>query len=803
VTIWLYPVQYDTPFPATNTVTIASSLSTPHPQKCKLGLDNLSKQFGMPSPLQVPASPASDVLEKIQSVTSAQLTEEARAAAATTGEPQKDKGGAEMFKQYAQDAKAHGRSAGVDDDNDSVEKDENPDATADLGGHNPQHQGVDKLRMAGKIVGRMVVEAQAQMNTGEEVANEAEWDDFHPDEADPADVFRSIDLDCNGYVTVAELRQGVRQELLYSALGLDNASKNLNQTVKFFEMNDRDDSHQVDLNEFTELCQMLIKKAAGSESEGTANLESSDVKQDQPEEAAKWAQPSEGQQGKAEEMEATLPASPASDVLEKIQSATSAKLTEEAQAAAATTEEPQKDEGGAEMFKQYAQDAKAHGRSAGVDHLEGIKDTEETPASPEPPQDSQPSAASVPETLESIQRSTSARLTEEVPEIETGEERQQQDEGGAAEMFKKYAQNAEAHGRAAGGSQEEEDDNDEENTEKIEADGEETKENTTNRTALSEEEAAEKEEEERIAQEEFERSAWLTKHPLVFEVDENESDVIFKEIERTSMAMWEKTAFAFIAELRDEVDDEVAEEKMMLTEDQYVNKMLVGKARVAYFALKERDLMASELCMRKALLVMRNCRAQAAEHEEHFKKMDDASTQLELAAHKRVLSMIQKQYQKKGMSDLYPKGEGQRHPDNVTAKLANSSPLRKLPQKKDNVYAFRKYVYAGREEMKPIARPLDEGFEIQDLSPPKEDQAGEEEVPPELKYMFGSVPLKTDVMLELAVDPASLDPKKQEDFLAAVAKEAKCHPSQLIVRTVKQRIVDEVPCWFKLGGPGD
>ena len=50
VTIWLYPVQYDTPFPATNAVTIASSLSTPHntPQA------TLSKKLLYPSckPLQ-------------------------------------------------------------------------------------------------------------------------------------------------------------------------------------------------------------------------------------------------------------------------------------------------------------------------------------------------------------------------------------------------------------------------------------------------------------------------------------------------------------------------------------------------------------------------------------------------------------------------------------------------------------------------------------------------------------------------------------------------------------------------------
>jgi len=41
--------------------------------------------------------------------------------------------------------------------------------------------GVNKLRVAGKIVGRMAVEARRQMSTAEEVEEEADWDHFEPE----------------------------------------------------------------------------------------------------------------------------------------------------------------------------------------------------------------------------------------------------------------------------------------------------------------------------------------------------------------------------------------------------------------------------------------------------------------------------------------------------------------------------------------------------------------------------------------------------------------------------------------------
>jgi len=75
------------------------------------------------------------------------------------------------------------------------------------------------------------------------------------------EVFHAIDFDNNGFVTVGELRQAVNMKLLYSGLGLPDASRDLKQTCRFFEEIDDDGSGRLDCREFGELCQRLIHRA--------------------------------------------------------------------------------------------------------------------------------------------------------------------------------------------------------------------------------------------------------------------------------------------------------------------------------------------------------------------------------------------------------------------------------------------------------------------------------------------------------------------------------------------------------------
>jgi len=128
---------------------------------------------------------------------------------------------------------------------------------------------------------RKKVEAEAKHNTGPNVTKGqplANTEEVHPSQPRKsksaatktevsdhqlkliADVFHSVDFDNNGYVTVGELRQGARQERIYSGLGLDDASENLKQTMKSFHHDD--DSGKLDADEFKELCVMLMEAAA-------------------------------------------------------------------------------------------------------------------------------------------------------------------------------------------------------------------------------------------------------------------------------------------------------------------------------------------------------------------------------------------------------------------------------------------------------------------------------------------------------------------------------------------------------------
>ena len=71
------------------------------------------------------------------------------------------------------------------------------DAAAGGGGGKEEGLVVNKFKVAGKIVGRMAVEAQRQMSTADEVGEEADWDDFLPATADQADgaVYDGLALD--------------------------------------------------------------------------------------------------------------------------------------------------------------------------------------------------------------------------------------------------------------------------------------------------------------------------------------------------------------------------------------------------------------------------------------------------------------------------------------------------------------------------------------------------------------------------------------------------------------------------------
>lgn len=55
-------------------------------------------------------------------------------------------------------------------------------------------------------------------------------------------LFSQLDDDETGFITIGELRRGVREKLVYTGLGLDDASRDLKQTVRFFEMIDEDSS---------------------------------------------------------------------------------------------------------------------------------------------------------------------------------------------------------------------------------------------------------------------------------------------------------------------------------------------------------------------------------------------------------------------------------------------------------------------------------------------------------------------------------------------------------------------------------
>lgn len=469
-------------------------------------------------------------------------------------------------------------------------------------------------------------------------------------------------------------------------------------------------------------------------------------------------------------------------VLENMQHAATAALTEEAKA---SIDASSMEDTGATMYKQYAQDAKAHGRVAAKE--DDVEDDDDAPGV--------------------------IAVASELPS--SG------DETGAS-MYKTYAQDAKVHGRAAGREDDEGvkvDEAPEGTTHSAAAavkvdtiqplDGQPSAASVVEMPVQGVEEGLPEEpvkhphagstEATAEPEEEAERRQWLADNPLVFKVDENESDIIQKKLERVNMALWEQVSFCHMADLKDERAEELAETHAMIAEEKYVNKMLVAHARAAFQTYKERDLMSSEMWMRKALCIMRKCGTQLAEHEAHFKKMDDASAKLELGAHKLILGAIQKEYQKKG-SGVYPVGDGPRHPDNVSPSISSSNPLRRMPPKKDNLYAFRKYVYHGREDDRPSARPLDEGFDIQPLTP-HEEEGDDQLVPPkELEYVEGAELIETDVQLELAVDPATLDPAKQRAFLEAVAKEANCHPSQLKVRTIQQRIArDETPWYMRIG----
>ena len=115
----------------------------------------------------------------------------------------------------------------------------------------------------------------------------------------------------------------------------------------------------------------------------------------------------------------------AASVLETIQHATAATLAEQAQVATDS------EKTGATMYKQYAQEAKAHGRAPDNDDGDKFKKPDTTE-----------------HVLQSIQSATSAKLTEEAQTVNDENELPLPEEESGANMKTEYARNAKAHGRS-------------------------------------------------------------------------------------------------------------------------------------------------------------------------------------------------------------------------------------------------------------------------------------------------------------------------------------------------------------------
>jgi len=80
---------------------------------------------------------------------------------------------------------------------------------------------------------------------------------------DTVRLFDKIDFDGNGFVTVDELRTGIRSKIVFAGLGLDEAARgSLPPLDAFFEKHDEDGGGSLDQTEFAVLCQKIKDRAA-------------------------------------------------------------------------------------------------------------------------------------------------------------------------------------------------------------------------------------------------------------------------------------------------------------------------------------------------------------------------------------------------------------------------------------------------------------------------------------------------------------------------------------------------------------
>jgi len=245
----------------------------------------------------------------------------------------------------------------------------------------------------------------------------------------------------------------------------------------------------------------------------------------------------------------------------------------------------------------------------------------------------------------------------------------------------------------------------------------------------------------------------------------------------------EKISLEYECDLRDQVDKEVEEQAQMKLEEKYNFKLLTAHAKFYFKTFKEKHLLEVEYWRRKAIVALRKHRAETAAHEEHYAKLEAHSDELDLAAYRKILPAIAGEYQRHGMARVYPEEEKLRRPDNIDPQLS-SNYLRPLPphQAMSSINKFTKYINKGKQGP---PRDLDEGFAIDSLA--AEDS--EEEVEKALllpSLVEGAAPIQTGVRLELAVDPATLDPEKQQLFLQELARLVHVHPDIFVIRKLNQ-----------------
>ena len=350
---------------------------------------------------------------------------------------------------------------------------------------------------------------------------------------------------------------------------------------------------------------------------------------------------------------------------------------------------------------------------------------------------------------------------------DTVEDAHQDNGPSAADLYRGYARDAAKAGRAAGVSH-----NEEEHAEAM----------------IVESELTEAEEIERIAEEETDRLKLqkMRGEPIGFTpvIEEDEKDVKSKLLERQQLQIWERMSHDYTLDLLEQGALEQEERATMLQEERYQLKVHLAESKDFYKTFKETERLEAEYWRRRALITMENLRHSLQRNEDHLNKMETFSEQLLTGAHKRVLSAIAEEYHQKGKNGelIYP-GESDkvRGPSRNDPSLSENY-LRSLPPKDKigEISSFRKYLFKGR---KGPVRDLSEGFEIHSL---KQDKVEEvvREGPKEPKWVDGADPINTGVRLETAIDPSTLDPQKQQQFLNELARLLHVHPSCLMVRTL-------------------